>query len=128
MVDGKVVLLCRQFDDVAVACSDPTVAQGSIDSIGKVVDPKSQGILNSQGLLSILPCTYAEFSCFRFIELLATSTAEELFTLVGPAEDSPEHRVLEKEMGFGYRKVLRELTYAYRVGRVDISYAVTLLY
>jgi hypothetical protein len=30
-------------------------------------------------------------------------------------------------MGFGYRQVLGEFTYAYVVGRVDISYAVTLL-
>jgi hypothetical protein len=44
-----------------------------------------------------------------------------------PAEDSAEHRALEKEMGFGYRQVLGELTYAYVVGRVDISYSVTLL-
>jgi hypothetical protein len=31
-----------QVDDIAVACSDPTVAQGLIDSIGKVVDHKHQ--------------------------------------------------------------------------------------
>jgi hypothetical protein len=37
-IDGKVVLLCRQVDDVAIAYSDPTVVQGLIDSIEKVVD------------------------------------------------------------------------------------------
>jgi hypothetical protein len=46
-IDGKVVPLCRQVEDLAVACSDPSVAQGLIDSIGKIVDLKSQGILNS---------------------------------------------------------------------------------
>jgi hypothetical protein len=61
------------------------------------------------------------------IEPLAASTAEELSTSVGPAEGSTEHRTLEKEIGFSYRQVLGELTYAYVVGRVDISYAVTLL-
>jgi hypothetical protein len=61
------------------------------------------------------------------IEPLAASTAEELSTSVGPAEGSTEHRTLEKEVGFSYRRVLRELTYAYVVGRVDIIYAVTLL-
>jgi hypothetical protein len=39
-IDGKVVLLCRQVDDLAVACSDPSVAQGLTDSIGKIVDLK----------------------------------------------------------------------------------------
>jgi hypothetical protein len=70
----------------------------------------SQGFISSQGLLSILLCTYAEDSWLGPIELLAASTAEELFTSVGPAEDSAEdsaeHRALEKEMGFGYHQVL----------------------
>jgi hypothetical protein len=34
MIDGNVVLLCRQVDDIAVACSDPTVAQGLREFIG----------------------------------------------------------------------------------------------
>jgi hypothetical protein len=38
-----------------------------------------------------------------------------------------EHRTLDKDMDFSYRLVLGELTYAYVVGRADISYAVTLL-
>jgi hypothetical protein len=29
-IDGKVVLLCRQVDDIAVACPNPTAAQGFI--------------------------------------------------------------------------------------------------
>jgi hypothetical protein len=63
----------------------------------------------------------------KLIEPLTASTAEELSTSVGPAEGSTEHRTLEKEIGFSYRHVLGELTYAYVVGRVDTSYAVTLL-
>jgi hypothetical protein len=46
-IEGKVVLLCRQVDALASACSDPSVAQGLIGSIGKIVDLKSQGILNT---------------------------------------------------------------------------------
>jgi hypothetical protein len=46
-IDGKVVLLCCQVDNIAVACSDAAVAQGLVESIGKVVDLKSQGILSS---------------------------------------------------------------------------------
>jgi hypothetical protein len=61
------------------------------------------------------------------IEPLAASTAEELSTSVGRAEGSTDHRTLEKEIGFSYRQVLGELTYAYVGGGVDISYTVTLL-
>jgi hypothetical protein len=50
---GRFVLLCRQVDDVAVTCSDHTVAQGLMDSIGKVVDLKSQGILSSFNAIDI---------------------------------------------------------------------------
>jgi hypothetical protein len=61
------------------------------------------------------------------IEPLTVSTAEELSTSVGPAEGSPEHRTLEKEIGLSYRQELGEVTYVYVVGRVDISYAYPLL-
>ena len=36
-----------KVDDLAVACSVSTVAQGSIDLIGKIMYLKSQGILSS---------------------------------------------------------------------------------
>jgi hypothetical protein len=61
------------------------------------------------------------------IEPLAASPDEELSTSVGPAEGSTEHPTLEKEIGFSYYQVFGELTYEYLVGRVGISYAVTLL-
>jgi hypothetical protein len=66
-------------------------------------------------------------SATKPIEPLAAATADELSTSIGPAEDTAEHRAREKEIGFGYRQVLGELTHAYVVGRVDISYAVTFL-
>jgi hypothetical protein len=68
-----------------------------------------------------------EKSDFKPIEPLAASTAEALSTSVGSAEGSAEHRTLKKKVGFNYRQVLGELTYAYVVGRVDISHAVALL-
>lgn len=44
------------------------------------------------------------------------------------ARSSAEHRAIEKEMGFGYRQVLGELSHAsYVVGRMNIRYPVTLL-
>jgi hypothetical protein len=109
------------------------VAQCLTDSVGNLVDLKSQGIPSSQGLFSILSCTYAEDLCSgsfsptgksdsKPIEALAASIDKELFTSVGPAEDSAEHRALEKEM---IRCLENFRTYV--VGRMDLSYAVTLL-
>jgi hypothetical protein len=72
--------------------------------------------------LSILPGTYAEQSSTeksdsKPIGALAASTAEELFTSFGPAEDSAEHRALEKEASFGYRQVLGD----YRKPRILVT-------
>jgi hypothetical protein len=103
------------------------VAQGLIDSIGKILELKSQGILNSfndididqrreyvkvfcQSYLARMLKAPTEKSDSKPIEPLAASTTEELFTSVGPAEGSTEHRTLEKEIGFSYRQVLGELT------------------
>jgi hypothetical protein len=123
-IDGKVVLLYRQVDDLAVACSDATVSQGLIDSIGKIVDLKSQGALNSFNRIDIdQRHEYAQVSCQSYlgrmlkahgwdkhsptekpdsepIEPLAASTAEALSTSVGPAEGSTEHRNLIVEDGY----------------------------
>ena len=58
---------------------------------------------------------------------LASSSAESLLRLVGPAEDTPEHCKLQDDCGFSYRQLLGELVYAYTVCRLDIGYAITLL-
>jgi hypothetical protein len=47
--------------------------------------------------------------------------------LDGPPEGSAEHARLCTEIGYSYRQVLGELTYAYVLCRPDIGYAVTLL-
>jgi hypothetical protein len=105
-IDGKVVHLCRQVDDLAVACSDPSVAQGLINSIGEIVALKSQETFNSFNGINIdQRHEYVKVSCqsylvhllkahdwdksspteksdFKPIEPLAASTAEELSTSV----------------------------------------------
>jgi hypothetical protein len=59
---------------------------------------------------------------------MSADVASNLLTIAaGPAEDTPEHRTLESEVGFGYRQVLGELIYAYVVCRLDIAFSVTLL-
>ena len=45
----------------------------------------------------------------------------------GPKENAPEHKKLEKEMGFSYRTLLGEMMYTYVTYRLDIAYAITTL-
>jgi hypothetical protein len=47
ILDDLDIVCTTQVDDLAVVCPDPSVAQGLIDSVGKIVALKSRGILNS---------------------------------------------------------------------------------
>jgi len=59
---------------------------------------------------------------------LHESDVANLFNLAaGPVENTPEHKALEAEQGFGYRSVLGETLFAYVLCRPDIGYAVTTL-
>jgi len=59
---------------------------------------------------------------------LHESDVANLFNLAaGPVENTPEHKALEAEQGFGYRSVLGEILFAYVLCRPDIGYAVTTL-
>jgi len=59
---------------------------------------------------------------------LHKSDIANLFNLAaGPVENTPEHKALETEQGFGYRRVLGEILFAYMLFRPDIGYAVTTL-
>ena len=59
---------------------------------------------------------------------LHESDVAGLFNLAaGPCENTPEHKQLEEQMGFGYRSVLGEVLFAYVLCRPDIGYAVTTL-
>jgi len=59
---------------------------------------------------------------------LHESDVANLFNLAArPVENTPKHKALEKEQGFGYRSVLGEILFAYILCRPDIGYAVTTL-
>jgi hypothetical protein len=58
---------------------------------------------------------------------LSPYVMSSLALLTGPEEASSDHVALERRVGFGYRQVLGELTYAYVICRLDIGFAVTFL-
>ena len=59
---------------------------------------------------------------------MTSETGSRLVGLLdGPPEGTVEHAQLCSEVGYSYRQVLGELTYAYVLCRPDIGYAVTLL-
>jgi len=59
---------------------------------------------------------------------LHESDVANLFNLAaGLVENTPEHKTLEAEQGFGYRSVLGEILFAYALCRPDIGYAVMTL-
>jgi hypothetical protein len=58
---------------------------------------------------------------------LSPDTMSALALLSGPDETHSDHATLERRLGFGYRQVLGELTYAYVICRLDIGFAVTFL-
>jgi hypothetical protein len=44
-IDGKVALLCRQVDDITLACFDPTVVQGLIAALACSDPTLVQGLI-----------------------------------------------------------------------------------
>jgi len=62
------------------------------------------------------------------IPQLHESDVANLFNLAaGPVENTPEHKALKVEQGFGYQSVLGEVLFTYVLCRPDIGYAVTTL-
>jgi len=59
---------------------------------------------------------------------LHESDVANLFNLAaGPVENTPEHKALKAEQGFGYRSVLGKIVFAYVLCQPDIGHAVTTL-
>jgi len=59
---------------------------------------------------------------------LHKSDVANLFNLAaGPVENTPEHKALEAEQGFGCRSILGEILFAYVLCCPDIGYTVTTL-
>jgi hypothetical protein len=59
---------------------------------------------------------------------MTSDVSNRLVTLEdGPAEGTIEHKRLEQSIGYSFRQILGELTYAYVLCRPDIGYAVSLL-
>ena len=144
VIDGQRVLVCRQVDDLVVACADPALAKRLISTIGTKVDLSGHDLLNKLNGVNVDQTrNYVKVHCRSYIDRLLTShptafphtlieplsptTLKQLDDDIGPDEHSTAAITLEKEMGFSYQSVLGEIIYAYTVCRLDIGYAVTKL-
>jgi hypothetical protein len=149
-INSERVLVCRQVDNLAVACAYPTTAKKVIALIGGKVDLTGNSILTKFNGVDVNQTQdYIKLHCSSYIErLLAShgwekrhpneairtsiepipaSIVAQIDSEIGPAEHTAEAALLAKEMGYDYRSLLGELIYAYTVCRLDIGYAVTKL-
>jgi Reverse transcriptase (RNA-dependent DNA polymerase)/GAG-pre-integrase domain len=149
-IQGKVVLLCRQVDDMAIACVDPSICQWVISQLANDIDLVDGGIVKMFNGVDVTQTReYIMVSCESYIRRMLTkhgwdsakpneSDTENLDPLpdtlaraidaaTGPADNTPEAAALVNKHGFTYRSVLGELIYAYVAGRLDIGYAIAAL-
>jgi hypothetical protein len=143
-------LLYWQVDDLALACSDPSMAQVLIDSFGKIVDLKSQGILNSFSAIAIdQRREYVKVSRQSYLARMLKAHGRDNLPRPRRQIPSPSSRLLRLHRSalnlsrtsrrqsrtpnpwernrFQLPPGARRTSYAYVVGRVGISYAVILL-
>ena len=138
------VLLCKQVDDFQIAAADKKTIDAVISAIGGRVRFIGNKDLMTRfnGANFIQSRDYIKIHCLSFIDKILSShgwntpgkddgkpieplhpdAVKELETISGPTvlEDK---LTLEKEAGFGYRKAIGELLYAYVLCRLDIGYA-----
>jgi hypothetical protein len=150
--NGEKILVCRMVDDISIACDDRKTADmfvASIEESGIKIRVEEDGD-RYNGVDVDQTRDYIKLSCESFIDRMLLShgwttpgaretdrhdvvplTPGKAHNLMsaepGPMEGTAEHAALEKQMGFGYRTVLGELTYAYVVCRLDIGFATTFL-
>ena len=149
---GDKVLVCQQVDDFAIGCHDPATADKFIDFIAsKGISIRNDGECRRYNGLDVLQTRdYIKISCETYLDKVLTAhgwsapqakesdharvipisdtKVEELQLMEeGPKVGTPEHKALEKEMGWSYRQVLGECIYAYTICRCDISFAVVFL-
>jgi hypothetical protein len=153
---SSMIYMLRQVDDFALACEEESVAKDIFDKIGRALQTEKEtvppfaylGLVQDFNGVDIKQTNeYIEISCGNYIdrvlrthgwENMKTSASasiapmskdalDQLFKYQGPKEDTPEHKAIEEESGFGYRTLLGELMFSYISCRCDIGYAVTLL-
>jgi len=156
-IAGEQVLLLRQVDDFALACSNEALAQRIYNSIGRRLQLPSEstppfkylGLLTDFNGIDIQQYDDSiVISCHKYIDRVLTThkwaTPSEphtrkndsplpadavtmLYQHVGPTEGTPEHAALAAKHGFSYRTLLGELLYAYVTCRPDIGYGTVTL-
>jgi hypothetical protein len=74
VIDGQRVLVCRQVDDLAVACADPALARRIISTIGTMVDLTGHDLLTKYNGVDVDQMRdYVKVHCRSCIDRLLTS-------------------------------------------------------
>ena len=156
-IDNEHVLLLRQVDDFALACSNEALAKRIYSQLGErlrlptetTAPFKYLGLLEDFNGINVRQCDDSiAISCQTYIERvlkthkwdtpseptlckpvspLPDDAINNLYNNAGPAEGTPAHVALAIKNGFSYRTLLGELLYAYVTCRPDIGYAVVTL-
>jgi len=124
-IDGKLLLVCHQVDDFAIATKIPKMADILIAKINALVTTQNKGIGTKYNGVNLLQtCDYVKISCKSFIDQdlqmhgwgkvspidkgqhdiapISTKSIDKLQQLKGPTEGCTDHKNLGKEMGLGY--------------------------
>ena len=157
VIEGERVLLLRQVDDFALACSNEPLAERLYARIGQRLQLPSEskppfkylGLLTEFNGLDIQQCddsiviscasyidrilkthgwdTPAEPHPGRLVTPLPTDAITSIYSNVGPFEHTPEHAALASTHGYGCHTLLGELLCACITCRPDVGYSVTTL-
>jgi Reverse transcriptase (RNA-dependent DNA polymerase) len=149
-VEGSDVLLCRQVDDLAIGTCSPVAYDYITDAIGKRIELTKLGLLERFNGVDIRQTReYIQISCSTYIEQMLSihgclkpkqgedgdkpieplpqSMVDEMQNSTGPAEGTPAHKQLEKQMTFNYRNAVGELVWVFIVARIDLAFAAAFL-
>ena len=131
-IDGKLVLVCRQVDDFAIASKDPKTADLLISKINAWVTMQNKGLRTCYNGIDLnQTCDYIKVSCESCIDCvlqthgwnqpspnekdrhnvapISPEMIDKLQQLKGSTEGTTKHKQIEKDAGFSYHQVLGEL-------------------
>jgi hypothetical protein len=144
--NGKLILICRQVDDMLIAGSNVNSIKKFIQEIESHLNVTySDGPSTKFNGLDILQTDEGiKISCesyitklqkahgwnvvsYKTLEPICPSKVHELQSTMGPHIDTPDAQALKHTNGFDYCSIVGEIIYAYIITCPDYGFAVSLL-